>query len=78
MAHAIDPSGELDALATTLDAFATLRERIEERLDEAASDVSAWCGAQHLFHVALATDLALRNVLSLAHGRRGAGGQVVH
>ncbi|MCP3920786.1 MAG: DinB family protein [bacterium] len=64
----IVPKHEIRELDAALDAFAELR-RTHDALDRHAPGVSGWSCAQHLYHVALATDLALRNVQSLQTGK---------
>jgi hypothetical protein len=66
---AFDPASDLAALAA-------LQDEIEERLahDPAvlarvALSVSGWSSEQHVAHVALANELVLRNLKSLAAGR---------
>ena len=71
---AVQVSDELDALEEALDACAALREGGGERAFERAPAVSGWSAAQHLYHVALATDLAFRNVRALV---RGSGPMIV-
>ncbi len=61
-----DELGRLDELLTTLEALcaegpATLGRRV--------SEVSGWSVEQHLYHVALATDLSFANVRSAATGK---------
>lgn len=70
----IDVPRELADLRATLDAFVALREELGERAFERVPAVSAWSAAQHLYHLALSTDLALRNVAALA---RGEGARIV-
>jgi hypothetical protein len=60
-----DVRGELDALGASLAALEALRERGGDDLLRPAPGVSGWNAAQHLLHIALATDLALRNVEAL-------------
>lgn len=69
MATEIDATEELEGLATSMKAFAALHARLGERLFEPVPAVSGWSCAQHLYHVALATDLALSNVERLVQGR---------
>lgn len=65
----IDPDHEFTRLDETLSAFEELRASGEERLNLCAPEVSGWSVGQHLYHAALATDLALRNVRSLVSGK---------
>lgn len=69
MATEIDVTGELDGLAVSLEDFGALHSRLGERLFEAVPSVSGWSCAQHLYHVALATDLALGNAVRLVQGQ---------
>ncbi len=69
MTTAIDVTDDLAGLAASLGAFAPLPLRLGERLFEPVPAVSGWSCAQHLYHVALATDLALSNVVRLVQGR---------
>lgn len=66
---AIDSEGEFQGLERALDAYDALRRRLGEREHTVAPGVSGWSVAQHLFHIALATDLALRHVVSLLSGK---------
>jgi len=54
---------ELEGLDAALRELAGMRGRIGR-----APAVSAWSGDQHLYHIALATDLALSNVTALVAG----------
>jgi len=65
----IDVDAEFRALDAALDAYDALRARLGEREHAGAATVSGWSVAQHLFHIALATDLALRHVRSLLDGK---------
>lgn len=65
----IDVFAELDALDETLDRYDGLRARLGAREHARAAEVSGWSVAQHLFHIALATDLALRHVRALLDGK---------
>jgi len=67
--EAIDSEEELDDLARCLDAFAAQRATLGARLFDPVPAISAWSAGQHLYHVALSTDLALRNVAALVRGR---------
>ena len=63
-----DPAAELAALETSLAECAAFEREGGEHLDRVAPQVSAWSPAQHLYHLALATDLALANASGLARG----------
>jgi len=65
----IDVQAEFDGLERALDAYDALRARLGEREHAVAKDVSGWSVAQHLFHIALATDLALRHVRALVDNK---------
>jgi len=67
MTLAIDAAQELAILAAAFQEFEELRASEGARLHARAGAVSGWSAAQHLYHVALATDLALRNVRALAN-----------
>lgn len=69
MSSTSDPAADLAALEEALEAMGVERAELGEAVDRVAPGVSAWSSAQHLYHVALATDLALRNVRSLCSGR---------
>jgi len=60
---------ELEILGGILDRFEALRAAGPATLGRREPSVSAWSVEQHLYHIALATDLALRNVRSLVRGR---------
>lgn len=60
---------ELQILAEALDRFEALRAAGAPTLGQRSPSVSGWSVEQHLYHIALATDLALRNVRSLVSGR---------
>jgi len=64
-ANEIDIQHEFERLQEALDAFEALRTGAPEALVRRAADVSGWSVAQHLYHIALATDLAFRHVKSL-------------
>lgn len=66
----IDPPEELEDLAAGLEDFSLLRSRLGPLAGRRAPAVSGWCLEEHLYHLCLATDLALRNVQSLVR-RRG-------
>lgn len=61
-----DELGRLDELLTTLEA---LRAEGATTLGRRAPEVSGWSVEQHLYHVALATDLSFNNVRSAATGK---------
>jgi hypothetical protein len=65
----IDVEAEFQALERALDAYDALRARLGEREHATAPAISGWSVAQHLFHIALASDLALRHVRSLLDGK---------
>lgn len=71
--HRVDgpagPAEDLDELGRLFDRFEALRVERGARLHEHAPAVSGWSAAQHLYHLALATDLAFRNVKSLVADR---------
>ena len=60
---------ELQRLIETLTAMETLMEQEGEALHRVQPDRSGWSAAQHFYHLALATDLGLRNVRSLVAGK---------
>lgn len=64
----IDPEADLDALEAGLDECEAIEREAGATLDDAAPEVSGWSPAQHLYHVALATDLALGNAVGLVRG----------
>jgi len=66
---ALDPLADharLGALQLAIDEWI---ERAGEHLARPAPAVSGWCAEQHLAHVALANELVLRNLKSLATGK---------
>lgn len=69
MSPALDPADDLDELGRLFDRFEALRVEQGARLHAPAPAVSGWSAAQHLYHLALATDLAFRNVRSLVADR---------
>lgn len=69
MSTSIDPGHELVRLTAIFDAFEALRTGIASRPGYTAEDVSAWSAAQHLYHIALASDLAFQNVNGILGGR---------
>lgn len=68
-ANEIDIQHEFERLQEALDAFEALRTGAPEALVRRAEGVSGWSVAQHLYHIALATDLAFRHVKSLVSGK---------
>jgi hypothetical protein len=64
-----DPAEDLRALATLQDELDALFLRPQGVLAARAPAVSAWSSEQHLAHMALANELVLRNLASLAAGR---------
>ena len=66
MLEPITDHARLGALQLAIDEWI---ERAGERLVQAAPAVSGWSAEQHLAHVALANELVLRNLKSLALGR---------
>lgn len=65
----IDIDQEFARLDEVLSAFEALAERGADALEMRADDVSGWSVGQHLYHSALATDLALGHVRSLVRGK---------
>lgn len=63
-----DPAADLDALEASLDECQAFERDASADLDRTALDVSGWSPAQHLYHLALAADLALSNAVGLARG----------
>jgi len=66
---ALDPLADharLGALQLAIDEWI---ERAGEQLARPAPAVSGWCAEQHLAHVALANELVVRNLKSLAAGK---------
>ncbi len=70
----IDVPEELRALSRSYASFVSLYRADTDALCVQA-EVSAWSLGQHLYHLCLSGDLALRNVLTLARGR---GRRIVH
>ena len=66
----IDVRGEFARLHEAFDAFESIRQEGEAACRARAPEVSGWSVEQHLYHIALATDLAFRHVKSLV-GRKG-------
>lgn len=75
MSANIQPAEEVEALGATFAELAALRARLDDAVRVRADAVSAWAVDQHLYHVALSSDLALRNVRALV---RGEGSRIVH
>jgi hypothetical protein len=73
MSHTTDDAAELEQLTESLSELTGLRAH--PGVHAPAPAVSGWSIAQHLYHVALATDMALDNVRRIVHD---AGAQVVH
>ncbi|MEZ6021316.1 MAG: hypothetical protein R3F17_14855 [Planctomycetota bacterium] len=63
-----DSNADLASRERVRDFRATL-DRVGEHLNHRVESVSGWSVAQHLFHVVLATDLGLANVLALVRGK---------
>lgn len=64
----IDLTADLERLDAFYDAALPLREVGDAGLFRVHAEVSAWSAGQHLFHVCLANELALRNVRLIAEG----------
>lgn len=67
----IDIESDLDRLAAFYDAAAPVFDEADDALFRVHADVSAWSAGQHLFHVCLANELAMRNVRLIAEGTSG-------
>ena len=67
----IDVRGEFARLHEAFDAFASIRQEGEAACRARAPEVSGWSVEQHLYHIALATDLAFRHVKSLVARKGG-------
>lgn len=65
----IDVQGEFSRLEEAFTAFEAIRLRGEETCRKRAPEISGWSVEQHLYHIALATDLAFKHVRSLVSGR---------
>ncbi|MEO1697220.1 MAG: DinB family protein [Planctomycetota bacterium] len=65
----VDIEEEFELLSATIGRFEALREEGPGTLKVRADSVSGWSVEQHLYHIALATDLAFRNVRSLVAGK---------
>ncbi|QDU84471.1 DinB superfamily protein [Planctomycetes bacterium Pla163] len=64
----LDLEADCEWLAAFYDAAAGLRDVPTDELFAVHAGVSAWSAGQHLFHVCLANELALRNVRLIADG----------
>jgi len=70
MAHEpFDPSADLAELRRLYDSLEELSRRAPEELAACVPECSGWTSEQHLAHVALANELVLRNLKSLATGQ---------
>ncbi|MEM9801193.1 MAG: DinB family protein [Planctomycetota bacterium] len=67
----IDVRGEFARLHDVLDSFEALREEGDGALSARSPEVSGWSVEQHLYHIALATDLAFQHVRSLVRQKGG-------
>ncbi len=67
----IDVRGEFARLHEAFDAFESIRQEGEAACRARAPEVSGWSVEQHLYHIALATDLAFRHVKSLVARKGG-------
>jgi|GEM_PF-841783 len=67
----LDIEADLDRLAAFYDAAAPVVATPDDALFAVREEVSAWSAGQHLFHVCLANELALRNVRMIAEGTSG-------
>jgi hypothetical protein len=65
MASEFNASQDLEQVRTSLTAYRSLFDSLGPDLHKTAPAVSKWCIAQHMYHVVLATDLGLGNVLAL-------------
>ena len=65
----IDVRGEFARLHEAFEAFEAIRLEGEGACRARAPEVSGWSVEQHLYHIALATDLAFRHVRSLVAGK---------
>lgn len=61
----IDVTHEFERLDEAFREFESIRADGPERTGRRVASVSGWSVAQHLYHIALATDLAFRHVLAL-------------
>ncbi|MEZ6005403.1 MAG: DinB family protein [Planctomycetota bacterium] len=64
-----DSNADLASLRECVRDFRATLDRVGEHLNHRVESVSGWSVAQHLFHVVLATDLGLANVLALVRGK---------
>src|SRR5206468_1616265 len=64
-----DPAADLAALGVLQEGMEELLVREPATLGRVVPSVSAWSSEQHLAHIALANELVLRNLKSLATGR---------
>ncbi len=71
MSYQIQAEREIADLRACLAAGLSLRAEVGELGGRVIAQVSGWSVEQHLYHVALATDMALRNVQLLLSGRGG-------
>jgi hypothetical protein len=58
----------LSRLTTALERMEDLRREASDALNNQQSEISGWSAAQHLYHVALSTDLAMRCVTTILAG----------
>ena len=65
----IDIPGEFRRLEEAFEAFEALRQEGPSICGARDPEVSGWSVEQHLFHIALATDLAFQHVRSLVAGK---------
>src|SRR5690242_12475540 len=65
----LDPLADHARLAALQHAIDAWIERAGERLQRPAPAVSGWCAEQHIAHVALANELVLRNLKTIAAGK---------
>ncbi len=65
----IDIQGEFGRLKEAFEAFEGMRSEGPEACRERAPEVSGWSTEQHLYHIALATDLAFKHIRSLVTGK---------
>lgn len=65
MAPQFDAIQDLALIRANLIKYRQLFENLGANLHKTAPNVSGWCIAQHMYHVVLATDLGLTNVLAL-------------
>ena len=65
----VSVAAEFERLHEVLGAFEAYHAEGPEALARRAPEVSGWSVDQHLYHIALATDLSLSNVRSLVEGK---------